>query len=167
VRPVYAKLQRDPQTRRWIAALEIMRGDEPAVIPLRTCRRTLATTPRTQSSPLEGRWRMHWTRAELLAHGIQARYLTHAPAAGSVTYEFADGRFRTVIDNGLVFARGTYRVDGGVLQLVYAAPAPAGYVAGHVLRQRWLLYRGSLTFSRVPGSDWDGVLLVKPLTPVR
>jgi TRAP-type C4-dicarboxylate transport system substrate-binding protein len=167
VQPVYARLERDSQTRRWLEALETMRKEEPAAIPLRSCHGASARRPRTQAAALEGRWRMNWTRAELIASGIPARYLTHVPRAGSVTYEFADGRFRTMIDKGPVFARGTYVVDGGVLQLVYAAPAPAGHVAGHLLRQRWSIYRGSLTFSRFPGSDFDAVLLVKPLTRVR
>ena len=32
---------------------------------------------------------------------------------------------------------------------------------------RWNVYRDTLTFSRVPGSDADCVLLVNPLTRVR
>jgi hypothetical protein len=36
-----------------------------------------------------------------------------------------------------------------------------------VLRQRWCLYRDTLTFRRLRGSDADLLLLVKPLKRVR
>ena len=69
--------------------------------------------------------------------------------------------------NGEVTVRGTYTVRGDVVSLVLDPPVPAGYVAGHVYRLRWNIYRDTLTFSRVTGSDWDGVLLTNPLTRIR
>jgi hypothetical protein len=166
VQPVYASLERDPLTRKAIAVVERMRSSRSPAPQLPHCRQTFARAT-AGSSALEGRWRMHWTRAELIASGIPAEYLKGVPPAGWVVYEFRNGRFRTLIDTGRVVGKGTYTVEEDQLNLVYAAPAPTGYAAGQVYRQRWILYRGSLEFSRVPGSDADGVLLVKPLARAR
>jgi hypothetical protein len=53
------------------------------------------------------------------------------------------------------------------MSLVFHPPVPSGYVARHVYRLRWNIYRDRLTFSRLPGSDWDGVLLTNSLTRIR
>jgi hypothetical protein len=84
-----------------------------------------------------------------------------------VTVEFKGGRFRLIVPAGTVVGKGTYTVEGDVMRLVYEAPAPLGYVAGQVYQHRWNIYRDLLTFSRVPGSDADLVLLVNPLTRIR
>jgi hypothetical protein len=51
------------------------------------------------------------------------------------------------------------------MNLVHTTPSP-GYATGQVYRQRWSIYRNTLTFSRAGGSDADFVLLVKPFTRV-
>jgi hypothetical protein len=53
------------------------------------------------------------------------------------------------------------------MSLVFDPPVPAGYIAGNVYRQRWNVYRDSLTFSRFHDSDADVVLLTNPLTRIR
>jgi hypothetical protein len=79
--------------------------------------------------------------------------------------EFKDGRYNGIVD-GRVLMKGTYTVERDVLNLVYEAPVLRGYVAGQVYRHRWNIFRDSLTFSRVSGSDADLVLLIKPLVRV-
>ena len=58
-------------------------------------------------------------------------------------------------------------MNGDVMSLVFDAPVPAGVIAGNVYRQRWSVYRDTLTFSRFRDSDADLVLLTNPLTRIR
>ena len=166
--PVYEELESDPDTSDLIGDITAMRPDAPAAASaLPSCRRADGKT-KAGAGAIEGRWQMHWTRDELLAVGIQSKYLPKdLPESGTVTYEFADGRFRVIIPNGRVIGSGTYDVEGNVLSLVYEAFAPpSGYIAGTVYRHRWSYYRGSLKISRYRDSDADFVLLVNPLTRV-
>lgn len=168
VQPVYDELERDPQTRDVIAAIEHMRRDGRASpsTPVVRCARAGRAQP--NASALEGRWRMTWTRKELIAGGIPEKILPKdLPQKSSVDYEFADGRFRVSNPDRRFGARGRYTVKGDVLTLVYEPPTPPGYVAGQAYRHRWSIYRNLLTFSRVRGSDFDLVLLIKPWTRVR
>ena len=168
VQPVYEELESDPDTRELIGDITEMRAAEPAMAPaLPRCRRANGKA-KAVAAALEGRWKMNWTRKELIAVGIPEKILLKdLPQKGWVVYEFRAGRFRTIIPNGTAFGRGTYSVEGDVLSLVYDAPAPPGYIAGNVYRHRWSIYRDTLTFSRFPDSDADLVLLVNPLTRVR
>jgi hypothetical protein len=166
VRPVYEQLERDPETSEWIAAIEDMRGTEPATAAPLRCRASVRN-PAAEATVLEGRWRLNWTRDELIAAGIPERTLPKGlPEKGSVTFEFANGRHRVTIA-GAVLGKGTYSVEGDVVSVVYKAPPPSGLVAGQVYRQRWSVYRNRLTFARDPGSDANLLLLVNPLTRVR
>ena len=168
VQPVYDELERNSLTRELIAEIGDMRGSALAAAPtLRRCREAGQGNVTTGATPLEGRWRLTWTRAELIAVGIQAANIPgDVPQAGSTVVEFKGGRYKA-ITAGRVVAKGTYTVEGDVMSLVFVAPVLRGYVAGQVYRHRWNIYRNSLTFSRAPGSDADLVLLVNPLTRVR
>jgi TRAP-type C4-dicarboxylate transport system substrate-binding protein len=169
VQPVYEELESDADTRELIGDITEMRSAEPAgESALARCRRG-AGSAKSGAATLEGGWQMDWTRDELIAVGIPAKNLAKGlPESGTVTYEFEDGRFRVIIPGGRVVGSGTYDVEGDVLSLVYETFAPpAGYIAGHVLRHRWNVYRDTLTFSRFPDSDADLVLLVNPLTRIR
>jgi hypothetical protein len=166
VQPVYDELERDSLTRELIVEIEELRSGfarAPALPPCRESR----PSPASPRGPLEGRWRLKWTREELIAVGVPAKIIKDAPQAASVTVEFKGGRFRLIVPAGTVVGKGTYTVEGDVMRLVYEAPAPLGYVAGQVYQHRWNIYRDLLTFSRVPGSDADLVLLVNPLTRIR
>jgi TRAP-type C4-dicarboxylate transport system substrate-binding protein len=169
VQPVYRELERDPLTRDAIATIERMRRDMPTSTPMVRCARADRAAPsQASASALEGRWRMTWTRRELIAGGIPEKTLPKdLPQKSSVEYEFADGRFRVSNPDRRLGARGRYTVKGDVLTLVYEPPTPRGYVAGQPYRHRWSIYRNLLTFSRVRGSDFDLILLLKPWTRVR
>ena len=75
-------------------------------------------------------------------------------------------RYEAVAKGAGLVATGRYSVEGDVMTLIYDAPAPGGYIAGNLYRQRWSIFRKSLSFSRVARSDVDFVLLVNPLTRV-
>ncbi len=163
--PVYEELERDDLTRELISEIEDMRADLAPAPALPRCGKAGSSTA-SGAAPLEGRWKLTWTRDELIAVGIPENNLKGAPKAGSVIAEFKDGRYRGIVD-GRVLMKGTYTVEGDILNLVYEAPVLRGYVAGQVYRHRWNVFRDSLTFSRVAGSDADLVLTVNSLTRVR
>jgi Bacterial extracellular solute-binding protein, family 7 len=165
VQPVYDELERDSLTRELISGIDDMRESLAEGAALPRCIKTGSRTVRG-AAPFEGRWKLTWTRDELIAVGISENNLKGAPDAGSLIAEFKAGRYRGIVD-GRVLTKGTYTVEGDVLNLVYQAPVLRGYVVGQVYRHRWSVFRNSLTFSRVVGSDADLVLLVKPLTRVR
>ena len=167
VQPVYDEVGRDALAREVMRAVYAMRRDGSATPPaLPPCRSRLRGAAATTGAPLEGRWRLHWTRDELIGVGVDPRLLAGAPESATVTIEFKDGRYEAVAKGAGLVATGRYSVEGDVMTLVYDAPAPRGYIAGNLYRQRWSIFRKSLRFSRVPRSDVDFVLLVNPLTRV-
>jgi hypothetical protein len=168
VRPVYDELGSDPETQELIDDITAMRsGELRAASALAPCRRAGRGNEKTGGAALEGRWKLTFTRDDLIAVGVPKTSIAKkAPQIARLIVEFANGRYRVIV-GGSVVVRGTYTVRGDVLSLVFDAPVPAGYFAGQVYRQRWNVYRESLTFTRVAGSDFDGVLLTNPLTRVR
>jgi TRAP-type C4-dicarboxylate transport system substrate-binding protein len=168
VQPVYAELERDSLTREVIRVIRDLRRAGQATSPtLPACGPARSGQRAAAAELLEGRWRVHWTREELIEAGLPERMLPpDAPKSAWVTVEFDRGRYRAVADGIGLVATGRYTVDGDVMSLVYDAPAPAGYVAGYAYRQRWNIFRKSLRFSRIPAADVDFVLIVNPLQRV-
>ena len=166
VQPVYEELESDPDTGKLIDEITEMRSAAPAPA-LPRCRRALGSAT-VGATALEGRWKLTFTPDDLVAVGIPRKSLQKdLPAIVHAIVTFApNGRYSGTA-NGEVTVRGTYTVRGDVVSLVLDPPVPAGYVARHVYRMRWNVYRDMLTFSRVTGSDWDGVLLTNPLTRIR
>ena len=153
-------------TRKLISEINDLREGFTRASALPRCVRS-GSGAASGGTALEGRWRLTWTRkGRLIAVGIPAAIIPKdAPRSGTLIAEFEHGRYRGTVD-GPVMTKGTYTVEGDVLNLVYEAPTLPGYVAGQVYRHRWNVFRDRLTFSRVSGSDADRVLLVKPLTRV-
>ena len=155
VRPVYAELERDAQTREWIGEIVKLRQDDDAssLHPLR-CPGAEAHA-KTDASLLEGRWKVSWTRDELLAAGIEP------PVAdalqGRHVLEFSNGRFRSRTDP----TTGTYTVAGDVLRLVFDNEV-VGVTTGRVYELRWSVYRDSLSFSPVEGREPLLAMTMKP-----
>jgi TRAP-type C4-dicarboxylate transport system substrate-binding protein len=169
VQPVYEALESDPDTEKLIDEIREMRSAAPAAAApaLPRCRRALGSAT-VGASALEGRWNLTFTPDDLVAVGIPRKSLRKdLPAIVHAIVTFAPKGRYTGTANGEVTVRGTYTVRGDVVSLIFDPPVPVGYVAGHVYRLRWNVYRDTLTFSRVKGSDWDGVLLTNPLTRIR
>jgi hypothetical protein len=165
VQPVYEELESDPKTRELIADITEMRSREPAAASaLPRCRRAKA---KAGAIGLEGRWKLTFTPADLIAVGVPERLAKRGPPIVQGIVVFGPRGRYTGTANGRVVVRGTYKVDGDVLSLVYDPPVPAGLIPGNVYRLRWNVYRGTLTFSRFHDSDWDGALLANPLTRIR
>jgi TRAP-type C4-dicarboxylate transport system substrate-binding protein len=164
VQPVYEELESDPETKELIGDITEMRSAKSAVAsPLSRCRSARGSA-NAGATALEGRWKLTFTRADLIAVGVPEKLAKNAPE--NAVGEFANGHY-TGIANGRVVAKGTYTVSGDVMSLIFDAPVPDGYIAGNVYRQRWNVYRDTLTFSRFHDSDADFVLLAHPLTRIR
>lgn len=155
VRPVYAELERDAQTREWIGEITRLRHDDDAssLHPLR-CPKA-RTNAKAAASKLEGRWRVSWSRDELLAAGIEPRVAD--ALEGRHVLEFSNGRFRSRTDP----TTGTYTVAGDVLRLVFDNDV-VGVTAGKVYELRWSVYRESLSFSAVEGREPLLAMTTKP-----
>jgi TRAP-type C4-dicarboxylate transport system substrate-binding protein len=169
VQPVYEELESDQDTKELIGEIKEIRAAVPApsVTALLPCRRASGKA-NAGAAALEGRWKLTFTPDDLVAVGIPRKSLRKdLPAIIHAIVTFAPNGRYTGTANGGVVVRGTYAVRGDVVSLVYDPPVPAGLVARHVYRLRWNIYRNTLTFSRVTGSDWDGVLLTNPLTRIR
>jgi hypothetical protein len=156
VQPVYDELERDARTKRWIAELAAARPARPR--PALRCdgkrARDLADTSR-----LEGRWRVHWTRNELLRAGL--RPADAEALEGTFVVEFANGLLSTASGR----TRGTYSVTGPVVRLVFDSGAAVD--PGRTYQLKWSVYRDSLSFSAVPGREPVSFLGIKALTRVR
>jgi TRAP-type C4-dicarboxylate transport system substrate-binding protein len=154
VRPVYAQLERTAATKRFISQIAAMRDSAvPAAPP--SCPSASGRSATQGSSSIEGRWTWVWTRKELIRGGVDPD--TAAALAGRGSVAFRDGRFRT--PSGV---NGAFRVDGDLITMVFAAPAPPGTVAGVTYVMRWSVYRNLLTFSAAPGRASLDAMLIKP-----
>jgi TRAP-type C4-dicarboxylate transport system substrate-binding protein len=167
VRPVYEELERDPQTKAWLAEIAELRGRG-----LATRRDAIrcpgAPTPReTDASRVEGRWKMtKATLQELLDAGVarkQAVALAALPGTPALVLE--TGRHTGIdLETGAVLSSGTYDVDGDIISLVFETGVAVEL--GTAYRLRWSAYRDSLTFSAVAGREPLQALILGPWTRV-
>jgi TRAP-type transport system periplasmic protein len=140
VRPVYAKLDRNPKTRSLIREIEAMKRQSPREPPLRCSRSIPATKPTTL---LDGTWTMTASRTRV-------RDATHDP----LDAEIDSGRYRMTLRRGRITmsyvspgswtVRGTFTIPGGDKVLFHFPDEDSVY--------RWNLYRDALTLSQLPGS---------------
>lgn len=133
VRPVYAELERDPQTRAFIREIEAMKRrsrPEPAVRCLRALR------PQEATSLLDGTWEM---TASLARAG---------PSDA--------GRYRLVLGRGRVsffHISPTGLLGAGVFRVHSDGTVAFRFANGEGGRFRWNVYRDTLTLSFVPGKE--------------
>jgi hypothetical protein len=166
VQPVYDELERDPDTREMIAEIIDMRSAEVApASDVQSCRKAGGDAT-AGAAALEGRWKLTFTPADLIAAGVPKKLANGVPEKVHAIAEFANGRY-TWDFGGPFVMKGRYTVRGDVMSLVFDPPVLAGYIAGNVYRHRWNVYRDSLTFSRFHDSDADVALLTNPLTRIR
>jgi TRAP-type C4-dicarboxylate transport system substrate-binding protein len=166
VQPVYDELERDPDTRKMIADITDMRAAEVApASDVPRCRKG-GGDAEAGAAALEGRWKLTFTRADLIAAGVPEKLAKGVPEKVNAIAEFANGRYTGDFGGGVVM-KGRYTVRGDVMNLVFDPPVLAGYIPGNVYRHRWNVYRDTLTFSRFRDSDADVALLTNRLTRIR
>jgi TRAP-type C4-dicarboxylate transport system substrate-binding protein len=157
VRPVYDQLDRDPQTRQFIARIEALRKEAVAE-PSPSCGPT--PHPATKPGPLDGVYRYTVTAAQLRAAGVQAADII-PENYGTFTVVFERGRFAQTQEDtrACTWRYGTIAVNARRLEeLVEAgggiAPNRALSKPGEFSLWRWSLYRDELRLTQIspPGS---------------
>jgi len=150
---VYRSLERDPQTKAFIARIEQLKRSTPAgptlAIPAR-CRANARTKP-TRPTPasggdpavLNGVYRIKWSAKELLHAGANWRYVhTICGQRCVITMRLRDGRYSFCEARGSG-CTGIYTVSGTNIYL------------HRYFRARWSLRNGELSFTDVISPD-DG-----------
>ena len=150
VRPVYAELERDGETKERLAAIEDLKSETPAaVLNARSCHGADQSRA-TSAAALEGTWETTWAVGSLIAAGIAPK--DAAALSGHHVAELENGRARFYGDPGSgKSATAIYEVDGEVVRLVFETGI--ALQIGRPYELRWSVYRDSLTFSAVPGSE--------------
>jgi TRAP-type C4-dicarboxylate transport system substrate-binding protein len=151
VRPVYAELERDPQTRSFIRAIEAMKRRSPAAeasqCPRQRARRERARgempTREKVATPVDGIWEMSATRAQVID-------VTHSPFGS----EADAGHYRLVLRRGRASGShldeprwrttGVFGVQADVIRFTWE---------NEVAFYRWNVYRDTLTLRFLPGRE--------------
>ena len=155
VQPVYAQLDRDPQTRGYISQIEAMRQGTPAE-PAPGC--APAARAAGRAGPLDGVWRYADTPADLRAAGVPQGDIV-PENYGTFTMVIDRGRFALQQENrqACTWAYGTLTVKGDEVEELVTdgggiAPTNSVNSPGEFFTFRWSLYRGVLTLSAVKGA---------------
>jgi TRAP-type C4-dicarboxylate transport system substrate-binding protein len=146
--PVYAQVERNPQTRRFIAEISRLKQHTPPgpalVIPAGCTGGPPGPAPgngspgagtkTTQVTPLDGVWQVTYTRAEFVA--------AHPDPSEVVPANY--GSFTLTLRRGEFSDTGTYAVRGDTITF---------YQGQAVWRYRWSVYRQTLTFKKLGGQE--------------
>jgi TRAP-type transport system periplasmic protein len=162
--PVYTWLRRDPQTGYLLDAIAALRGSDGGPTPLPAELLACAGAPPRASgsvgvSPVDGAWALKLTLADLRAVGAPPD-LQVLGNYGDFRLVFDRGRFAQTVHNGPTacnWAYGTFVVSGKQVELRFEDgggrdPDNAFVRAGEVFDFQWSVYRGSMTWSAVPGA---------------
>jgi TRAP-type C4-dicarboxylate transport system substrate-binding protein len=173
-RPVYQRLESDPQTEAFISQITSIRmamGDAPQAV---TCPAAgIAGSSGADATLLEGTWQVTFTEAELVAAGAGPGELWPGEDNwGSFTLTLGNGQWEKRLTGGdpgftpnNAVLSGTYVVTGDTINFYrhdYDYTGSDTEVWGPYI---WSAYRGTLTFKRdgwTSGSQGDSGLVVKP-----
>jgi TRAP-type transport system periplasmic protein len=168
VQPVYAQLERDPQTRRYIRQIEVIReGISPEPAP------GCAQTPELagETGPLDGVWQFTSTPADLRAANLRTASQGDLVPENYGTYTLVvdRGRFAFTQDDrrACTWGYGTFTVKGDRFEWLVTdgggiAPDGAANEPGEFFIFRWSLYRGVLTLYPVAGAVSPANFMAKP-----
>jgi TRAP-type C4-dicarboxylate transport system substrate-binding protein len=140
VQPVYDELERDAQTREFIAQIRKLRGGvEGESVHCAASQRNV--------SQLEGVWESTVTRAELVASGASAAEA--ASYSGPGTFQLRDGRWTFRGERATI--KGTYAATGNALRLTILTCTTNPCTRGAYTDYTWNVYNDTLTLRRRPG----------------
>jgi TRAP-type C4-dicarboxylate transport system substrate-binding protein len=166
VQPVYHTLESNPTTRAFIAQITAMRqavGGAPDAVscPAGSGGSSQITTAAT---PLDGTWRVSFTRAEFFAAGA-ASDEDNPGNWGQFTWTVDRGHWRQTGPAGSSIAvtfYGTYVVSGNKITFYrsdHEYPGSDTEIWGPYI---WSVYRDTLTLKKAGGSPGPTSLVVKP-----
>jgi TRAP-type C4-dicarboxylate transport system substrate-binding protein len=148
VQPVYATLERDPQTRADIEQIERMRGASNAQ-QSPSCGQTAKLV--APKGPLDGVYRSRTSLAQLRASNADPASIV-PENYGTVTFVFDRGRFAQTQENKLActWGYGTFAIRGNKFEWLYSdgggiAPTGSTNKPGELAVWRWSLYRDEVT----------------------
>jgi TRAP-type C4-dicarboxylate transport system substrate-binding protein len=159
VQPVYDTLAREPQTRKFLAAIAASGKGVPAESAPQ-CRPSGQTDGQAagSSSQLDGVYRVTTTADDLLAAGTPAGDLT-PENYGTWTYVFDRTRFAFTQENkdACTWGYGRFAVKGNQVEWKFTdgggtGPRDAFNRPGESLVYGWSLYRETLTLTPAPGA---------------
>ena len=159
VQPVYDTLAREPQTRKFLAAIAAIGKGVPAESAPQ-CRPTGQTDDQAAggSSQLDGVYRVTTTAEDLLAAGVAAGDVI-PENYGTWTYVFDRGRFAYTQEDEQAcgWGYGTFAVKGNQVEWRFTdgggtGPNNAINKPGEFFVFGWSLYRETLTLTPVPGA---------------
>lgn len=158
VRPVYAQLERDAATRKFIAEIKAMKqhastGRGGAVV----CG-TQKSGIRTGVSPIDGVYRSTVTRAELLRNPTYVSGEDNLSNYGAFTLTIANGHFKWTGAGDGVPEGGTFTLESH--QRVTIRPTYPSEEAGKEFVYVWNTYRGVLSLSKPKGEPAEPTFLV-------
>jgi hypothetical protein len=156
VQPVYDELERDKQTREFIAAIRKLRSGLEA-------ESVQCTAPQRGVSQLEGVWESNVTYAAMSANGASASEA--ATYHGPGTLELRGGLWTFRGDRTTV--KGTYAVMGDDLRLTTLTCTANPCSPGAATQYSWSVYRDALTLTRRSGAPFWPRLVAKPSRRVR
>jgi TRAP-type transport system periplasmic protein len=157
VQPVYAALDRDPQTRREIAHIEAMRG---GIVPQPPLSCAEAVQPLGRASPLDGVYQFTLSFANLQTAGADPSELV-PENVGRMTFVFDRGHFAFTQEypqgQACTWGYGTLKLHGDTLTQLFTdgggiAPTNSENRPGEEFTFKWSLYRDALTLRRVAGA---------------
>ena len=166
VQPVYAQLERDPPTRRYIRQIEAMRQAIPAEAAPGCA---TATRPAGTAGTLDGVYRFTDTAAQLRAAPGTTAGEVGPENYGTWTLVLDRGHFATTQEDSqaCTWAYGMFTIKGNKIEWLFTdggAPThdPATNKPGEDFIYGWSLYRGVLTLSPVKGAISPSNFRVKP-----
>jgi TRAP-type transport system periplasmic protein len=160
VQPVYDTLAREPQTRKFLAAIAAIGKGVPAESAPR-CRASGQTDGQAAggSSQLDGVYRVTTTPKDLRAVRTPPGDII-PENYGTWTYVFDRGRFAYTEENkdACIWGYGTFAVKGNQVEWTFAdgggtGPNNAFNRPGEFFVFGWSLYRQTLTLTPVPGAS--------------
>ena len=153
--PVYAELERDPETRSLIESIRAMKRDVPAAGTSSTCGRPrdgAAPVPTTRPAPtaIDGVYRAELTEDELLARGMSP--VDARGNQGLVRLTFSGGELVMSEERGgWPDCHATYRVSGAELQIHVTGPGCPR--EERPMRTRWTLDDRKLRIAPIEPND--------------
>lgn len=163
VQPVYNELERDPQTRRYIAQIDAMREQVTPEKPP-SCHLAASRTRTAITSPLDGVWEM------TSRYGDDPTDPSPVPENyGDWIFVFDRGHFADtqVYLNACTWGYGRFTVNAHEMAWTFTngggiAPTGAVNKPGEFFRFGWSLYRDTMTVTPVQGATSPANFRIKP-----